>query len=83
MISGEPFVYFCSSRVEHNSVTVAPGRDSAALRCLFSTAHCSFGSMYLLATLLCTYQCQVKLISLLAILSSNSPLDKMSGPGLV
>lgn len=39
VISGEPFVCLRSWCAEHHSMIVAPGRDSAAARCLFSTAY--------------------------------------------
>lgn len=69
---------------------VAPGRDTAAVRCLFSIAQSIHSAVYtclLLFSVLSTagtFQCKVispPMISPSAIHSSNSPLDKMSGSG--
>ena len=92
VISGEPFVCLWSWCAEHRSMIVAPGRDFAAVRRLFSTAYsihptvytCSLPFSVLSATR--TFQRKVispPVISPLAIHSSNSPLDKMSGSGPV
>lgn len=54
VISGEPSVCLRSWCAEHHSMIVAPGRDIAAVSCLFSMAHYSFSSVYLLDTIFCS-----------------------------
>lgn len=92
VISGEPFVCLWSWCAENYSTIVAPGRDFAAVRCLFSTAYSIHSAVYTCSQLYSVFSAtgtfQGKVISPsvifpLAIHSSNPPLDKMSGSGPV
>lgn len=57
VISGEPFVCLWSWWAEHHSMIVAPGRDSAAVRHLFSMAHSIHSAVYTCLLLFSVFFC--------------------------